>query len=218
MVFYTTEAFKEELDRRIADSRGYRSSLRIFEFVLGHFHLFDDRCRSYTSSSSIVCNCGGCEYNREFFDSFEFIVQNFRRKISKKRAVVEKENRLINRYIEKFPEIIKLYSCNIEYQFERLDIIDKFKRYCYLFSFSAGYEALKNMKKDCETNMEGSKIYVEEFLEYIPDAVDMLYRHHNARKIQRWFRKIRYQPAIYPAAEKIVMKNLESDGLGNIFT
>ena len=212
MVF-TTKAFKKELDRRLADARGYRSSLHIFNFILdNHFSLFNEHCRCYTSSS-IECYCGDCEYNKHFFDSFEFIIQHFRRARFKKDKVTENENRLVNRYIEKFPEIIKLYSCNIEHDFERVDIIDKFKRYCDLFSFSAGFKTLENMKKDCETNMEGSKIYVKEFLEYIPDAVNMLYRHHNARKIQRWFKNIRYQPAIYPAAMRIELKKLERDGI-----
>ena len=187
------EKFSEQLDIKIKDCHSYECSLDIFQFILEHSFMFGIHEPQLSNHNKVkICECRDCKYNLNFVESFEALVRSFRRKRFINKRKIDKENSLIDKYIEKRPDLIYIYSYDIQHSFERLDLIEKFKIHSSRFAFSVGFKTLENMKKDCENNMEASKVYVKEFSEYMPDAINMLHRHYNARKIQRWFKKIRY--------------------------
>ena len=183
--------------------------MEVHEAVLKNFHLYNNGCQN--------CNDIECCWNNIIFKSFENLV--FLRREQVDEEFREDMDNLIDGFLEKNNDLIYLYARSTYTEEETINLCQYYKKYFFTLSRYAGEETDRLMIEKCNGSFLNCRFIYRLLGEYYapPQIIEMMDEWWAATKIKRWFRNIIHQPAIYPAAERIVWRSIENDGFAHIF-
>jgi len=184
-------------------------AIEIFECVLKNFHLYDNGC--------LECVDTNCYNNSLIFSAFSRIVYLRRERVDEE--FFQDIDKIIDAFIEKNNDLIYFYA-NLTYTNEEtIKLCEYYKKYYDTISPDVCVFICTSMKEKCGQDFSKCRFVYSRLGKYTPicitDAIDEWWA---ATKIQRWATNILHQPAVYPMANRIVMRDLAKEGLGNIFT
>ena len=183
-------------------------AIEIYEVLLKNFHIYHNGCWD--------CIDINCYWNKTIYTAFSRLI--FLRREQFHEEFFEDVDRIIDAFVEKNNDLVYLYAKSTYTKEETIKLCEYYKKYYDTISPSAGKVIDTSILAKCSEDFSKCRLIHRQLGEYTPLCViKIIDEWWAATKIQRWASNIIYQPAVYPAANRIVMRELIKDGLGDIF-
>ena len=214
----------------------YENSQNAIEFIKNYYETFCDNMGLYNYGCH-YCPEESCSANKKIFSIFHQLI-DFRNNSILNIEICNLIDILITDYVHKCPSVAEYYFDNFIVDDNIND--DNFIVLCKIsdtikdqlirgskFGFNNFFiqsvdfvitRDISNIVYYDINKINKIKLMIKHIKYKIPeDIINYIIEYFKAKKIQRWFKNIRYKPSIYPAGERMALRQLEKEGLDDIF-